>query len=192
MKAVARFIRTVFALCMVANSPAGWADDNRAQQQTESKTVVIIFNPPEGKEREFLDYFVPEQKAYMLNHAKNQKKSCARNNAMGLVAMEHAYVHCSDWLDKLVVQLRRNQRQVHNALLNTLLEYHPSQATYLAWIDARQAETDVFNRILHKGIAVSDGHEFGAPGWIRFNFACPEVPLKKATDTLCELFGIST
>lgn len=137
-------------------------------------------------------YAVIPSRALRERFITTQKKSSARNNAMGLVAMEHAYVHCSDWLDKLVVQLRRNQRQVHNALLNTLLEYHPSQATYLAWIDARQAGTDVFNRILHKGIAVSDGHEFGAPGWIRFNFACAEVPLKKATDTLCELFGIST
>ena len=120
-----------------------------------------------------------------------QKKSYARNNALGLVALEHAYFHCSDWIDKLVVQLKRNQRHVHNALRHTSLEYYPSQATYLAWIDARQAGSDVFNRILHKGISVCDGHEFGAPGWIRLNFACPEKPLKKATDTLCELFGVS-
>ena len=74
MKRGARFIYVVFALWMVANSSAGWADDNGAQKQTESKAVVIIFNPPKGKEREFLDFFVPEQKAYMLDHAKSKKK----------------------------------------------------------------------------------------------------------------------
>lgn len=80
MKTVARFIKVVFALWVVANSPAGWADDNKAQKQTESKAVVIIFNPPEGKEREFLDYFVPGQKAYMLDHAKNRDKPASGLN----------------------------------------------------------------------------------------------------------------
>lgn len=136
-------------------------------------------------------YAVIPSQALREGFIATQKKSYARNNEMGLVALEHAYFHCSDWLDELIAQLKRNQLQVQNALLNTTLEYTPSPATYLAWIDARHAGCHVFDRILHKGIAVSDGHEFGAPGWIRFNFACPEVQLNKATDTLCELFRSS-
>lgn len=125
------------------------------------------------------------------NFIKNHRISNSKINALGLVACEQGYFQCSDWLDTLIIQLKRNQELLFNELSKTSLEYLPAQATYLAWIDARNSGGAVFNTLLQNGIAVSDGHEFGAPGFIRFNFACPEYHLKKTTDTLLDLFGNS-
>lgn len=110
-------------------------------------------------------------------------------NALGLIALEQAYDHCSAWLDTLLQQLRHNQRYLYDCLLNTSFKYTPSDATYLAWIDTRAAGSDVFNRLLNKGIAVSNGTDFGSPGWIRFNFAHPKNHLTHATNIILDLFG---
>lgn len=59
-----------------------------------------------------------------------------------------------------------------------------SDVSYLARIDAREAGDDVFKKLLHNGIAVSDGHEFGYPSWIGFNLAHPEVQIKNATNII--------
>ncbi|CAI9006915.1 aminotransferase class I/II-fold pyridoxal phosphate-dependent enzyme [Pseudomonas chlororaphis] len=112
-------------------------------------------------------------------------------NGLGLVALEHAYLHCTEWLDELIVLLKENQSLMYNGLLNTSLRYSPADASYLAWIDAREAGDHVFERLLHKGIAVSDGREFGSPGWIRLNFACPTDQLKDSIKTIFSLFGKS-
>ncbi|WPO46649.1 aminotransferase class I/II-fold pyridoxal phosphate-dependent enzyme [Pseudomonas sp. S1Bt23] len=112
-------------------------------------------------------------------------------NALGLVALEHGYLYCSEWIDKLIVQLRRNQSLVYGGLLNTSLKYSPSDASYLAWIDAREAGDNVFEKLLRRGVAVSGGQEFGSPGWIRLNFACPADQLKKSIATIFGLFGNS-
>ena len=109
-------------------------------------------------------------------------------NALGLVALESAYVNCSTWLRALLEQLKINQNIIHTTLRHTPLKYRPSEATYLAWIDTRGAEGYVFAKLLQAGIAVSDGHEFGSPGWIRFNFACPQDQLAIATCTFLDLY----
>lgn len=65
----------------------------------------------------------------------------------------------------------------------------PSDASYLARIDAREAGDDVFKKLLHNGIAVSDSHEFGCPSWIGFNSTYPEDQLKNSTNIIFCLFG---
>ncbi|MDR9862706.1 MULTISPECIES: MalY/PatB family protein [Pseudomonas] len=131
--------------------------------------------------RKIRDQFISSQALY-----------CTGINALGLVALEQAYHHCSAWLESLLTQLRKNQRMMYDCLLQTSLKYVPAEATYLAWIDTSAAGNNVYDKLLHKGIAVSDGKEFGAPGWIRFNFAHPESQLSYATDTFLDLFGNKT
>lgn len=109
-------------------------------------------------------------------------------NALGLVALESAYFNCSNWLQSLLQQLKINQNIIQTTLRHTSLNYSPSEATYLAWIDTRAADGNVFAKLLQAGVAVSDGHEFGSPGWIRFNFACPQDQLTTATSTFLDLF----
>jgi cystathionine beta-lyase len=54
-----------------------------------------------------------------------------------------------------------------------------TEATYLAWIDAR-AIPDAVRRFEDAGVGLYDGSPFGAPGHARLNFACPRALLGQA------------
>ena len=59
----------------------------------------------------------------------------------------------------------------------------PVEATYLAWIDVR--ELGLGNPADHfeaHGLGLSDGTDFGAPGWLRLNFGCPRSTLDQALE----------
>jgi len=50
----------------------------------------------------------------------------------------------------------------------------PAEATYLAWLDCRgTGVADPQAACEAAGIGPSDGRDFGAPGFIRLNTACP-------------------
>jgi cystathionine beta-lyase len=47
------------------------------------------------------------------------------------------------------------------------------EATYLAWIDARSSPwADPVGLLEKGGIGLSDGADFGSPGFMRLNFGC--------------------
>ena len=57
----------------------------------------------------------------------------------------------------------------------------PVEATYLAWIDVRDLR--LASPAAHfeaHGLGLSDGSDFGAPGWLRLNFGCPRATLDEA------------
>jgi len=57
----------------------------------------------------------------------------------------------------------------------------PVEATYLAWIDVR--DLHLAKPAAHceaHGLGLSDGSDFGAPGWLRLNFGCPRATLDDA------------
>ena len=62
------------------------------------------------------------------------------------------------------------------------------EATYLSWIDARALNTDnpvaLFNEA---GVGLYDGALFGAPGFLRLNFACPRPLLEKALERMARV-----
>lgn len=107
-------------------------------------------------------------------------------NVLGLVATEAAYRECGDWQRALVAYLAANRDRVEQvvARLPGLTMSHV-EATYLAWIDARQlcAEQGIAHPAAHfeaHGLGLSDGKDFGAPGWVRLNFGCPRATLEEA------------
>ena len=56
----------------------------------------------------------------------------------------------------------------------------PVEATYLAWIDARGLPVpDPAAFFEAAGVGLSDGAEFGAPGFVRLNFGCPRDTLRE-------------
>jgi cystathionine beta-lyase len=58
---------------------------------------------------------------------------------------------------------------------------NPIEATYLAWIDVRGL--GLAQPAAHfeaHGLGLSDGADFGAPGWLRLNFGCPRHTLEAA------------
>jgi len=100
--------------------------------------------------------------------------------AMGMFATLAAYRDGRAWQLALLDYLRANRDLVETTLgaVPGLRVFH-TEATYLAWIDAR-AIPDAVRRFEEAGVGLYDGALFGAPGYLRLNFACPRALLKEA------------
>ena len=107
-------------------------------------------------------------------------------NVLGLVACEAAYRDCDDWHAALLTYLRGNRQCVEVAVSAMPgLTVSRVEATYLAWIDARglglEDPTLFFETA---GVGLSNGADFGMPGWVRLNFGCPRATLALALERM--------
>ena len=107
-------------------------------------------------------------------------------NVLGLLGAEVAYRDCDPWRQALLATLRSNAARVAS-VINQLpgLAMAPVEATYLAWIDCRGllAERGIPNAAAFfeaAGVGLSDGKDFGLPGFVRLNFGCPPQRLEEA------------
>jgi len=106
-------------------------------------------------------------------------------NVLGLAATEVAYRDCGPWREALIGTLRANAARVVD-VINRLpgLATTPVEATYLAWIDCREflAARGIANAAAFfeaAGVGLSDGKDFGLPGFVRLNFGCPPARLEE-------------
>jgi len=103
-------------------------------------------------------------------------------NILGFSAAEAAYREGWQWLEVLLEYLRQNRRITEEAIgAMADLSMCPVEATYLAWIDARRIEP-VSPALFFEtyGIGLSEGSEFGTPGFVRLNFGCRRPLLQEA------------
>jgi len=103
-------------------------------------------------------------------------------NVLGLAACEAAFRHGGDWHRDLIAYLRGNRDRVAATMASLPgVRMAPVEATYLAWIDVRDLRLakPAAHFEVH-GIGLSDGADFGAPGWLRLNFGCPRATLDEA------------
>jgi cysteine-S-conjugate beta-lyase len=110
---------------------------------------------------------------------------------MGYVATLAAYRDGKSWQLALLDYLRGNRDRVEQTVgaISSLKITH-AEATYLSWIDARELGIPDVTAFLEKaGIGAYDGALFGAPGFIRLNFACPRSVLDRALERLSEALG---
>ncbi|MFH1869022.1 MAG: PatB family C-S lyase [Pseudomonadota bacterium] len=111
-------------------------------------------------------------------------------NALGMVATEAALTLCDDWHAALLDYLRGNLRLVERAVAALPgLDMRPVEATYLAWVDAREfaADRGIGNPARwfeQHGLGLSDGADFGAPGFVRLNFGTHRALLEQALERL--------
>lgn len=108
------------------------------------------------------------------------------NNALGYAACEAAYRDGEPWRREVVGYLRGNRDRVAEriAAMPGLAVNHV-EATYLAWIDARELPTDDPQGFFEDaGVGLSDGRPFGGNGFVRLNFACPRSTLDRALDRM--------
>jgi cystathionine beta-lyase len=101
---------------------------------------------------------------------------------MGYIATEAAYRDGKQWQIALLEYLRGNRDLVERSVeaMPGLRIWH-AQATYLSWIDARALNAnDPVMLFIDAGVGLYDGALFGAPGFLRLNFACPRATLEKA------------
>ncbi len=103
-------------------------------------------------------------------------------NCFGYVGALAAYRHSDAWLTALLKVLRGNCRRVAEvvgSLPNVSMA--PVEATYLAWLDMRtNGIPDPVSFFEAAGVGLSDGAEFGLPGFVRLNFGCPPSILDTA------------
>ena len=103
-------------------------------------------------------------------------------NIFGFTATEAVYRDGWDWHADLLEYLRGNSRLVEKEIgAMKGLSMHHVEATYLAWIDARTIDEISPGRILENfGLGLSEGSEFGFPGFVRLNFGCRRSLLQEA------------
>ncbi|WP_010630233.1 MalY/PatB family protein [Halomonas sp. KM-1] len=99
-------------------------------------------------------------------------------NVLGLVAAEVAYGQCNDWRQALLQTLRGHRQ----TLIERVAQWpgvgmSVPEATYLAWLDLRHAQGLGGHQgspqqvlLQEAKVALSDGADFGWPGFVRLNF----------------------
>lgn len=103
-------------------------------------------------------------------------------NVLGFVACAAAYAHGRPWRKALLDYLRGNRDRVMQALDGKHgLRVTRPEATYLAWIDCRVTGLDNPAAFFEAaGVGLSDGRDFGMPGFVRLNFGCSRQTLDAA------------
>lgn len=107
-------------------------------------------------------------------------------NILAYVAATAAYSEGESWLAAQLNYLRGN-RDVVFKRINAMpgMKMLPVEGTYLAWIDATEAQLpSAYRFFLKAGVALTDGHDFGNPGFVRINMGCQRTLLEKALDRM--------
>jgi len=109
-----------------------------------------------------------------------------------LAAAEAAYREGGSWLAELLAYLRGNRDALEGFVRASLPRVAMAhvEATYLAWLDVRGLGLDDPAAACRRaGVALSDGADFGTPGFLRLNFACPRTTLDEALTRLAPVLG---
>lgn len=109
----------------------------------------------------------------------------------GYTAALAAYRHGRQWHRALLGYLRANRDVVERMIGQTPgLQMAHVEATYLAWIDVRELERDNALAFFEAaGVGLSDGRDFGLPGFVRLNFGCPRSRLVEALNRIRQAAG---
>jgi cystathionine beta-lyase len=113
-------------------------------------------------------------------------------NVLGLHAALAAYQHGGAWLCDLLEYLAANRAFVVDAVDRTLpgLRTTVPEATYLAWLDCREAKKIAGNPhrffLERAGVALNDGATFGpgGAGFVRLNFGCARATLAEGLERM--------
>ena len=103
-------------------------------------------------------------------------------NLFAYTAAESVYRDGEPWRSALLEYLRVNRDLVEReiAAMPGLSITH-AEATYLAWIDVRATGIEKPGQFFEQaGVGLSDGVDFGTPGFVRLNFGCPRSLLVEA------------
>ncbi len=112
--------------------------------------------------------------------------------AIGYTAALAAYRDSDEWHRQLLVYLKENADLAHERISRMPgLWTHPIEATYLLWIDARGLglEMNPCRFFENNGVGLSDGRDFGMPGFLRMNLGCRRELLVKALDRMDKALG---
>jgi cystathionine beta-lyase len=108
-------------------------------------------------------------------------------NAFGYAGCAAAYQHGEPWRRELITYLRTNRDLVFAFVRDHLpgITMLPMAATYLAWLDVRALNLETPAKFFEDaGVGLSNGIDFGAPGFLRLNFGCPRSVLQEGLDRM--------
>ncbi|HSD36871.1 MAG TPA: PatB family C-S lyase [Rhodocyclaceae bacterium] len=114
-------------------------------------------------------------------------------NIMGLIATEAAYRDAHDWRLALIDYLRGNAELVQQGIARMPgIRATRVEATYLTWLDCRELTKEKQTAMAFfeaHGVLMSDGRDFGAPGFLRLNFGCSRSVLSEALSRMQSALG---
>jgi cysteine-S-conjugate beta-lyase len=110
---------------------------------------------------------------------------------LGVLASVAAFTQGELWLDELRAYLTETRRWLPGRLADRLpgVEWHPGDATYLAWLDCRALRLgdDPASAFLTRGrIALAPGQDFGVlgRGFVRLNLGTSRTLIDEALDRM--------
>ena len=117
-----------------------------------------------------------------------------QGNIFGTVALEAAYTHGDEWLERLLEYLEGNIRYVTDFLHRKMpsVKCVPPEGTYLMWLDFRawpMTHEEIYRFMVERaGIGVNEGSMFGEEGrgWMRMNIATQRSVVERAMNQLYE------
>lgn len=116
--------------------------------------------------------------------AQTTKGLLPDGNVMGLAAAESAYRDAEPWRQALLDVLRGHRQMISDYVAHWPgVYFNPPQSTYLAWLDMRDAGLgdDPQQALLAQAkVALSNGADFGQPGFVRLNFGTTATQLEAA------------
>ncbi|NEA36843.1 aminotransferase class I/II-fold pyridoxal phosphate-dependent enzyme [Streptomyces sp. SID13031] len=103
----------------------------------------------------------------------------------GVIATVAAYTDGGPWLDLLLADLDARRSQLATLLRDNLpsVNWHPPEATFLAWLDCQAlGDPSPQEQFLSHGVALEPGASFGAGGerHVRLNFGTSATILEEA------------
>ena len=107
-------------------------------------------------------------------------------NVIAYQSMLAAYRDCEPWRLELIKYLQSNRDYLAERIDRIpRIGMNVVEATYLAWLDVRSLALENPPAFFESaGVGLSDGADFGGPGFVRLNFACPRAILVEACDRI--------
>jgi len=103
-------------------------------------------------------------------------------NSFAQVAAIAAFTEGGPWVDEMRAYVKANKDAATAAMDALGLHVVPGQATYLMWVDCASlvgqgGDTTEFCQFLRQqtGLFVSNGAQYGGPGFFRINVGCPRT-----------------
>lgn len=103
-------------------------------------------------------------------------------NILGMTAATAAFNQGEPWRKEMIAMLKSHADAILE-WVNSMpyLKMKPVQATFLAWIDARDLPVDKPQKFFEQaGVGLADGADYGWPGFVRLNFGCDRTVLEQA------------
>jgi len=92
------------------------------------------------------------------------------------------------WLNDLLIYLRQNNQVIRQFLAkNSLIKWHKSEATFLAWLDFSELSIkDPLKDFFQSGVVLSPGRQFmsSQDGFFRLNYGVPQYVLQEALNRI--------